>query len=171
MNRRPIELLSGLLLLLACTAAPALDSDRDQPIYIEADRVDIDDVRGISVYRGNVRMSQGTLVITGDVVTTHHDADHHLTRAVSEGAPASYRQLLEGQSRELEAYAPRMEYRVDERLIYLLDGARVIQGKSVFEGNRIEYDMAEDVIRAEGDASGKGRVRAVIQPQEQGAVP
>ena len=44
----------------------ALSTDREQPIHIEADKLDIDESRQISIYQGNVQMQQGSLDINGD---------------------------------------------------------------------------------------------------------
>jgi lipopolysaccharide export system protein LptA len=41
----------------------ALSSDREQPINLEADAADIDDLKGISIYTGNVVLTQGSMVI------------------------------------------------------------------------------------------------------------
>ena len=59
-----------LILIAASLGAPwavmAMTGDREQPIHIEADSVDIDDKKGVSIYRGNVRMTQGSIVLTAD---------------------------------------------------------------------------------------------------------
>lgn len=47
------SLLSGL--------AHALPSDSSQPINIQADSAELDDKRGIAIYRGDVVITQGTL--------------------------------------------------------------------------------------------------------------
>ena len=46
------------LLLLVPTLALALESDKDQPIQIEADSVDIDEGKNTSTYKGNVELTQ-----------------------------------------------------------------------------------------------------------------
>jgi lipopolysaccharide export system protein LptA len=169
-NRFQILSLLTLSLLAAALPARALDSDAGEPLYIEADRVDIDDAKGISVYRGNVRITQGTMVITGDTVTFYYDEHRQLTRSVAIGEPATYRQLPEGQEEEIEAYAPRMEYLLDKDTILLLEGGRVVQGKNTFRGERIEYDMKTDKIRARSETGGS-RVQVVIHPDKTGAMP
>ncbi|MFN9155273.1 MAG: LptA/OstA family protein, partial [bacterium] len=59
-----------LALLLCLTAQPAAaeKGDRDKPINIEADRVQVDDAKQESVFTGNVQITQGTLIIRGDRV-------------------------------------------------------------------------------------------------------
>ena len=43
-------------------------ADRDKPINLEADKVTVDDARHISTFIGNVRLSQGSLLILGDEI-------------------------------------------------------------------------------------------------------
>src|SRR5687767_15999901 len=68
--RRNHKLLS---LILACgwlNAAPcfALTGDTEQPIRIKADTAELNDKTGISVYRGNVRVTQGSIVLEARTV-------------------------------------------------------------------------------------------------------
>ena len=81
-----------LLLLLALPIpATALESDKDQPVYIEADSVEMDDRSGISTYSGNVELNQGTIHMTADkVVITQKDGntDH----VAAEGNPVTFEQ-------------------------------------------------------------------------------
>ena len=66
--------LSAWLLLLAATYASALDSDREQPIQIEADEAVRDERVGETRYEGNVVLTQGSLRITADRIAIRHDA-------------------------------------------------------------------------------------------------
>ena len=58
---------SSSLLSLLSTSAAALESDASQPIYVEADSVEINDGTGVSVYQGNVDVTQGSIHLTADV--------------------------------------------------------------------------------------------------------
>ena len=51
------------------TSAIALTDDSTKPINIQADSAEINDATGISTYRGNVKITQGSTVLTGDIVT------------------------------------------------------------------------------------------------------
>ena len=46
--------LLALMLILAGPATFALESDKQQPIELAADSVDIDESKGVSIYRGDV---------------------------------------------------------------------------------------------------------------------
>src|SRR5690554_7405256 len=54
---------------LLSSLAHALPSDSQQPIHVKADSAEMDDKRGVAIYRGDVIITQGTLKITGDTVT------------------------------------------------------------------------------------------------------
>ncbi|MCA1804165.1 MAG: hypothetical protein LC646_02110 [Xanthomonadaceae bacterium] len=79
-----------LLLLCLCLPLPswALSSDREQPMYIESDQAELDDQKGISIYIGNVRVTQGTLVLTGEHMTVYQDGAN-LDRVILLGKPAT----------------------------------------------------------------------------------
>lgn len=145
--------------------AAALSSDREQPMYVEADRADIDDKRGVSVYRGNVKITQGTLILTAAELTVH-SKDGDIVKAVAVGKPATYRQRPDGKEQDVEAEALRMEYYGSDQKIILIDQAEVRQGGDTFRSQRIHYDIAKDVVNAGATAGSPGdRVRITIQPK------
>lgn len=145
--------------------AAALSSDREQPMYVEADRADIDEKRGVSVYRGNVKITQGTLQLTAAELTVH-SKDGDVVKAVATGQPATYRQRPDGKEQDVEAEALRMEYYGTEQKIILIDQAQVRQGGDTFRSQRIHYDIAQDVVNAGATAGTPGdRVRITIQPK------
>lgn len=164
--RTGIVVTLSLLLPLLHGSAHALSSDRNQPMDVEADRADIDDKRGISVYRGNVKITQGTLRLTADELTLH-TRDGEVVRAIAVGTPATYRQRPDGKDHDVEAEALKMEYFADRQQLILTDTARVQQAGDTFRSERIDYDIAADVVKAGAGAPGD-RVRITIQPKQQG---
>lgn len=160
----------SLLLCLGCISlpnlAPALSSDRNQPMNIEADRADIDDKSGISVYRGNVNITQGTTRLTADELTvTTKDGD--IIKSIAVGQPATYRHRPDNKPDDVEAEALRIEYYADQQKVILLKNARVQQAGDTFRSDRIHYDIAQDKVNA-GDGSPGDRVRITIQPKKTG---
>ena len=47
--RLTVEGLAGLLLAAFCLSAAALTTDKDQPIEVEADQVEIDDMNKVAI--------------------------------------------------------------------------------------------------------------------------
>jgi len=156
------------LLLAACLAGPvtALESDREQPIYLEADSVEIDERRGISVYRGHVKVTQGSSELTADEVTVNQTKEGD--RVVATGSPATFSQQRDNRPEPVRGSARRIEHRSAENLLILTGAAEFSQGGDRFSSERIEYDTRSDLVRA-GQAAGAAkpgeRVRIVIQPR------
>lgn len=180
-----------LLMVLALGATPgaqALTTDREQPIEIEADSADVDDVEKVTIYKGDVVITQGTLRITGEHVTIRYDASGDFSELVSlgvPGTPARFRQLPDGKADTEENYqrarASRMEYYKNEDTIVLLGNAIYGEGGNQVAADRIDYDsktsqmkartMTADANKDAGskDPPRKGRVRITIQPKSKQA--
>lgn len=162
----------GVMTLIA-SGAPALVSalsdDRNQPMYIEADRANIDDKRGVSVYRGNVKITQGTLQLTAAELTVESN-NGDIVKAIATGQPATYRQRPEGKDHDVEAESLRMEYFAQEQKIILLEKAQVRQAGDSFRSEKINYDIGKDIVNA-GAGSPGDRVRITIQPKPKSVAP
>ncbi len=157
MPRKSIAL---LLLVVLAGPASALESDRQQPIHIQADRVLVDETRKISTYTGNVELTQGTLHVTAEQVEVHR-AEKGIRQLVATGAPVTFRQRPDGAEDDVRGQANRVEYYADKALVDLIGEAHLWQGRDEFSGPRISYESDRNRVRAAGD----GRVRAIIHPQ------
>lgn len=156
-----VNALTLALALLAPPAAPAPDDDRQQPIELAADSVDIDEGRGVSVYRGDVDLRQGSMRLRADVVTVTQ-RNRKPARIDAEGRPVKFSQdTPEGRVR---GEARRVEYEIDSENLLLAGDAVLVQGKDTMRSDRIVYDRVRSVVKAGAAAAGKGRVRISIQP-------
>jgi lipopolysaccharide export system protein LptA len=162
--------LSVAALTLAQLAGPvrslALEDDQAKPLYLESDSAELDDAKSISVYTGNVFIKQGSMEITGNQVTVHHDAGRKPTHIVAIGTPSTYRQEMEGEEQEVQAEALRMEYDASKDEITLIDKAVLFQGEDTFRSDRIVYDRTKDLVKAGTSAQGKERVKITITPSK-----
>ncbi|MBV2134452.1 lipopolysaccharide transport periplasmic protein LptA [Pseudomonas sp. MAP12] len=176
----PLPLLFGLSTLLAAIPAWALPTDREQPIRVQADSAELDDAKGVAVYRGGVVITQGTLKITGDTVTITQDKNGDIEVFTSVGKPAYYEQKPAEDKPVVKAYGLTIQYfAVNERIV-LIDQAKVVQEGNTFEGEKIVYDTQRQIVNA-GRATGSNvstprpRIDMMIQPRskkgqaEQGA--
>ncbi|GMQ77503.1 MAG: lipopolysaccharide transport periplasmic protein LptA [Gammaproteobacteria bacterium] len=167
------------LLGVAPSGAQALATDREQPIVIEAAAAEADNRKRVTVYRGDVVITQGTLRITGDTVWIYYDDANTITKAISIGKPAKFRQLADGKEDYTTADAERMEYLADQDLILLLGNARYGEGKDEITAPRIVYDSRRGRIRAgpipdggqssesvTGEPDKSDRVRITITPKK-----
>lgn len=147
---------SAVLVGAVSSAAHGLSTDRDKPILIEAQAAEADNRAQVTVYRGDVVITQGTLRITGDTVWIHYSDSNTITKAISVGKPAKFRQLLDGKEDYMTADAERMEYRAEEDLILLLGNARYGEGADKITAPRIVYDSRLGRAKA-GPTTAEGR--------------
>jgi lipopolysaccharide export system protein LptA len=152
-----------LLIILALVSAPsahALKSDADQPINIRARSVAANEKTGVSTYRGNVVLIQGSLRIEADrLEVTLHDGRTDLIRAW--GKPLHmYTRTDAGE--EIRATAARAEYHGKARRLDLYDEVELKRDADVFTGAVVHYLLDEQTFSAEGGAD--GQVTATIQP-------
>ena len=175
-NRRAIHRRYSLLCLLPLwlfhAAAMAENNDRDQPIDLEADTVQVNDAKKTSTYTGNVILTQGTLVIRGDKLVVREDSAG-FQHGTSYGNPTTFKQKMEGKNEYFEGSAQRIEYdgRMDK--VQLYTKAWVKRGNDVVHGDYIMYDANAEYAEAIGGGAQagtpdapKGRVHAVIQPKK-----
>jgi lipopolysaccharide export system protein LptA len=159
---------------LCAGPAAAEKADRDKPINIEADRVEVDDAKQQSVFIGNVQITQGTLIIRGDRVIVRQDKQG-FNYGISFGsakAQAYFRQKREGVDEYVEGWADRLEYDGRKETVQFFTRARLLRGADEVRGDFMIYEMNTEVFRVTGGgkaaATGnnpQGRVRAVLQPR------
>lgn len=149
-----------LLLLLVALPALALESDREQPIELAADSVDIDESKGVSVYKGDVDLRQGSIRVRADVVTVQQNG-RKPAKIIAEGRPVKFEQ--QSNKGPVKGEAQRVEYEVDSENLLLAGDAVLIQGKDSMRSDRIVYDRVRSVVKAGAAAKGKQRVRISIE--------
>lgn len=162
------RLLSPLMLslLLLSQQGQALESDQQQPIRISADKALRDEKQGFTVYRGNVRMTQGTLRIDADAITIYHRTEE-ADRIVAEGRPARLQQQPEPDQGLVHASARIIEYYKLEERVILKEEAFIEQDGSTVTGETIDYLIRQQRVRADAGESRSGnRVEVVIPAQQ-----
>ena len=159
---------AALMLLIVAPGAMAFFGSDDEPMYVEADRVDIDDARGESRYKGSVEVNQGGIFIGGDSMITSRNDKGEVNKVVTNGKPAVFTQKAGKGKKAMNAKADRIEFYLDNDLVLLLGNAQIKQSSTEFFGNRIEYNMNTQAVHAERGSSGK-RVRMVMQPKKKAA--
>lgn len=164
-SHSPIKTLLLFALSLAPLASHALESDRDQPIYVAADKASIDDNSGITIYTGDVDISQGSMILRGERVELRRDAEGNVDQIISDGSPAYFEQQPTEDQAVTVATGEKLDYRVADQVLEILGNARVVQAGDEFTGARINYDMNRALVDAYGDANSDTRVRMVIQPR------
>ena len=152
--------------LAASTAAWALPNDRHQAIEIQYRSAIREDKKGLTVYEGNVTISQGSMRIQAERVSVH-TSGNQVSKIVCLGKPALYQQQPKPGDKPVIARGNTIEYQLERDVILLIGNASLEQAGSTLSGERIDYDLKEEVIKARGDSSGDQRIRMVIPPSQQ----
>ena len=169
-----LVILAGLGFGLTSIAVVALEGDDKQPVLIEADKVEVDEGKSTSLYIGHVQVDQGSMRLLADRVTVHHHGDRRIKYIIARGEPAFYKQTLDDNQGEMQAFAKRMDYDAERDELILTGDALVIQGKDRIASDRIVYDRGNARVQA-GDGS---RVKITFNPdnnknstQQPGSIP
>ena len=157
------------LLVLGLLISPlsfSLPEDNSQPIHIVADEAVRDEKTGLTVYRGNVHMNQGTMRIEADQITIYR-IESEGDKIVAEGSPAHLQQQPKPEGAMMHAWGEIIEfYRTEER-VQLRQGAQLEQDGSTVRGDKIDYFIPEQLVKATGsDSDSSGRVEVVIPPHK-----
>ncbi len=166
-------LLLGLLsMLILPMQVFALSTDSNQPMNIEADRVDIDDEKGTNTFKGNVVITRGSIRISGDKVVVYRDKEKNLDKVHSVGKPAHFQQTPDNKRVPVVAEAEELFYDSVKEILIMRHNGKIVQGGDTFTGDHIIYDSKRNKITAK-QTSGKtntrtnnGRVHITIQPKE-----
>lgn len=155
---------AALVLCAACSSAIALQSDRSQPITIDADSAERDELAGTTTYSGRVEMAQGSMRINADQIVIYNKKDK-VTKIIARGKPASYQQKPSDKAGKVIARANILEYRIDKETLRLIENASLKQEGTSLSGNTIEYDVRKSVVKADSQSNQNDRVRMVIPPK------
>lgn len=161
------RILIGLILLIGSIMSYSAPIDKDQPVTIEANSAQMDDQNGLSVYSGNVTITQGSLHITADKVTAYHE-NKGMSKIVADGNPAHYEQAGNGKDGPVNASANTISYLTDQNKIILTGNAKLEQQGNIVQGQKITYDMQRKTGSASSSGTTQkenGRVKMIFQPK------
>ena len=159
---KTVKLAACLLLLLPLPGQPR-DSDRDQPIHVEADQLELREKEGISIYQGNVKLVQGTLEIESDRLVIHFNQDNELTLMEMTGDLAKMRQI-DNDGQPLYGEAEQIDYSEKDGLLIMRRSAYLDRAGDDIRSELIRFNTATSGIEAGGEQS-SDRVRMVIKPR------
>lgn len=153
-----------LLLFLLPGIVMALPADKDAPVEIEADSADIDQEKQLTIYRGNVKIRQGSMELQADKVAIQYQGrkPHTLTAT---GGPARFRQKPAKDKPWVKGEGRRIVYHIHNEELVLSGNAVLNQEEDSFRSDRIVYDRVKARLKAGAAAKGKERVKVIIHPQ------
>ena len=165
-SRLPANLISPWLsLCLLCLSLPlmALESDRQQPLEVNANSTDGTLGDGVTTLRGNVEIHQGTLHITADEAEVSK-IDGRVSSVTFRGQPAFLEQEIEEQGL-VQATANVIDYQVASGLVMLTGSADVKHPQYRISGELLTYDLNIQHFQGSSDENGNGRIHILLDPE------
>ena len=158
-------------------------ADRFKPMQVEADRMQHEESRQLTLLTGQVQAVKGTLVMRAARMEVQQDAQgQQLVRFWAEpGQRVYFRQKREGLDEFIEGEAVQAVYDSRQDLMTLTERAeaRLLRNGTTadrLEGQRIVYNNTTEVLHVDGKlqesaAGGRSRVRAVLAPKAEASAP
>jgi lipopolysaccharide export system protein LptA len=136
-------------------------ADPDQPVNVDADKLESDQKQGLVIFTGNVIAQHNGSTQYADRMEVYLDsASNRVLRTVSTGSVKIItRDCRTGTAR-------RAEYYDAEQRMVLIGDARVWEDENVVTGDRITIYLAED--RSVVESGPQGRVKGVFYPKREG---
>ena len=170
---KTLPILLGLGAALGSVSAWALPNDQQQPIRIQADDAQLDDKNGIATYKGDVIITQGSMIVKGNTVTMTRTPAGDIDVVTSVGNLAYFEQLqTAGDTKPVQGWGVTIQYHASQDRVVLIDRANVVyKDGNVTQGEKIVYDTNKKLASA-GRATGtnvtesRPRIDMVIQPKK-----
>jgi lipopolysaccharide export system protein LptA len=158
---RALPLAVAAIALTWAGAVSARDSDRNQPMDIDAGRQEGTlDGNSVNVLSGGVVITQGTLDIRADRADIHQSGGE-VVRAVLTGKQAVLKQQMDDGS-PMTAKADRIDYEMTSDVIVLTGNYTVTTARGTTSGQRLTYNLKSGRVESGGDS---GRVKMTILPK------
>lgn len=160
MNTKIILLLALSAALCVVNNALARTDDAEKPIHITADTAELNEKSGLSIYRGDVKMVQGTTILHGDIITVY-TANDEVEKMVSVGNLATYEETTDDGD-VVYAESEEMVYNSAEKKIELFRRGKITQVGNIIRSDYILYLTEEGLIDT---GTKKDRIEMIIQPK------
>ena len=161
LHKRILFMTASLLLVMPGLLL-ALETDRQQPLEVNADSTDGSLGDGIATLKGNVEIRQGTMLIRSDIAEVEK-VDGRVRKFELNGSPVHLQQEIEEEGL-VTAEARKVEYIVATGIVTLTGEADVIHPQYHISGEILEYDMNTQHFQGSGGDS-NGRIRIRLEPE------
>lgn len=175
MSRLPQTILLNILTLcwsvsVVCAAVPQPNTLPQEPIHIEAERMESDQQKEAVLFTGNVEATQGALVIQADWMTVYYFKPAETRGAEAVATKTIDKLRARGNVKIIKedwlASGDEMEYQTEGRLVVLTGNSKVWQGNNTVVGDRIVLylDEGKSIVENQSQNEGK-RVKAFFYPE------
>ena len=155
-------LVAAILLLAMPGALLALESDRQQPLEVNADSTDGSLGDGIATLKGNVEIRQGTMLIRSDLAEVEK-VDGRVRKFELNGNPVHLQQEIEEEGL-VTAEAKNVVYMVATGIVTLTGEADVIHPQYHISGEAVGALFRVTILAGSG-GDGNGRIRIRLEPE------
>jgi lipopolysaccharide export system protein LptA len=139
-----------------------------QPMNLRADSIELDQKTGMSLYRGHVVFTQGTLRLTAARATAR-SVNNVIDTVTADGTPVTFRYRPEQSVEYIEGDALRAVYHAPTRRVDLYKDVNLRRGRDTFRAAVAYYDIENRSLIAEGDAG--RRVVVALVPRASRLLP
>jgi lipopolysaccharide transport protein LptA len=115
------------------------------------------------VFRGNVKISMDQGLLTADEAQITF-VNKVLTRAVANGKPAEFQQVVAKTGKLAKGRAELVDYDVSSGVVRLSKDAYLSDGQNEIRGESLKYNVRAQSVAAEAAEQGSQRVHIIITP-------
>lgn len=175
MSRFTLTILLNMV-LAGCWFAPAMgappdgDNAPNEPIHIEADRMESDQHKGAVRFDGNIEATQGDLIIRADQMTVFYRKNEGNTDSIAKASKNIEKLKASGNVRIIKqdwlASGDRMEFETTDRKVVITGNTKVWQDNNTITGDQVTLylDEGKSVFNNQSNNTG-GRVKAFFYPE------
>lgn len=180
-----LRIFATIVWTASALSAYALQSDRDQPMHIDADAMHYDDRQQLSTFSGNVIVTKGSIVLRGHTLQVRQSDDGNQvgTMTAAPGQRAFFSQQRDvsagSAAQHVEGEGEHITYNSHTGMAELTGRAQLRRYEAGrlsddITGSVLRYNSHTEVFTADGAAQtgqasatpgNTGRVRAVITPR------
>jgi lipopolysaccharide export system protein LptA len=165
-----------LNIILACcwatvvNGAPLLNTSANEPIHVEAERMESNQQEESVLFTGNVEAIQGILVIRADLMTVFYRKSEEDSGSEKIASKSIDKLQASGNVKIIQddwlASGDEMEYKTEGRKVVLTGNSKIWQGNSTVTGERIVLylDEGKSIVENQSVNSGE-RVKAFFYPE------
>lgn len=159
-------LISSALLVVAPALANNFERDFEQPIQVNADYQEIDSRANRLLYRDNVVIAQGSLLINAERLEVQSTGEEvgESEVFVATGSPATYQQDVE-EGVTVHAQANEIHYDSNAGILTLRGSAQLSQHGNIVRASQITYYVNDQRVTAQRSDDGEERVTTIFQPR------
>ncbi len=161
-------------------ALQGFSQNRNEPIKIDADSLEVRDKDKVATFSGNVRLVQGDTVLRSSSLVVFYTTDARTAAANKEKGKGSTEENI----RRIEARGDVVVTQKDQKataengfldmktnVITLVGNVIISQGHNMVRGDRLSVDLATGVSRVECNKSSECRVQALLRPRGEDRAP